>query len=56
MVKPAIGAAGTSQVYSRPRRSGGWIAHAESGLVFIKSFADTSPDQLGPDEGKTRFK
>ena len=33
----------------------GWIAHVESGLVFIKSFADTSPDQLGPDEGEIQL-
>lgn len=33
----------------------GWVAHVESGLVFIKSFVDTPPEQLGPGEGEIQL-
>lgn len=31
--------------------SGGWLAHAGSGLLFVKRFADVTPERSAPDEG-----
>lgn len=31
--------------------TGGWLAHAGSGLLFVKRFADVSPARTAPDEG-----
>jgi hypothetical protein len=33
----------------------GWAAHAESGVVFIKSFPDILPTQIPPEEGEVQL-
>ena len=33
----------------------GWSAHAESGVVFIKSFTDIAPAEIPPEEGEIQL-